>query len=151
MAKIELVLPKGHQDINITPGIEREMKDVQRELDDKGSRLSDGKIHFIISKGFYKHEEGTLTIASVIVNKTNTDINAITMDMKFALKNYPNAEIAPMNASLNECFLGLVKNNQAFILHMDVPVQNIGNEDATFQPNEIKGKLENMEYHYINE
>ena len=146
MEKIELILPKAHQQVQITPAMQREMDDVQRELLDKGNRLDEDKIHVIISKGFYKHEKKIMTIATVIVNKTNQDINTLKMTLKFGLKNNPNAQFASMNAMLDEEFLGLLKHNQAFILHINVPVKDVAEEDEVYEPREIVGQIENVEY-----
>jgi len=144
--KIELILPKAHQNVQITPAMQREIDDVQRELLDKGNRLVDDKIHVIISKGFYKHEKKIMTIATVIVNKTNQDINTLKMTLKFGLKNNPNAQFAAMNAMLDEEFLGILKHNQAFILHINVPVKDVAEEDKVYEPREIVGQIENVEY-----
>ncbi|MCR6097693.1 hypothetical protein HXA31_00400 [Salipaludibacillus agaradhaerens] len=149
MHKIELVLPKAHQDIPITPDVKRELTDVQRELNDKSDRFADGKVHFIISKGFYKHEKKLLRVASVIVNKTNKDIQGLKMNLAFKLKNHPSATFPTMKGFLDKDFLGLIKHNQAFILHLEVPSEDLGNEDLVFQPHEIAGKVENLEYQFL--
>ncbi|GAA0303901.1 hypothetical protein GGQ92_001773 [Gracilibacillus halotolerans] len=146
MEKIELILPKAHQKVQITPAMQREMDDVQRELLDKGNRLDEGKIHVIISKGFYKHDKKMMTIATVIVNKTNQDINTLKMTLKFGLRDNVKAQFAPMNAMLDEEFLGLLKNNQAFILHINVPVKDVGEGDHVFEPRDIVGQIDNVEY-----
>jgi hypothetical protein len=146
---IELVLPDAHKSMKITPGMQKEMDDVQRELERHGDKLHPGTINFIISKGFYRPQKDVLTIASVIVNTTDKDIEGIKMDLFFTLKDYPEVEFPKMNAVLEKEFLGVIEKNQAFILHFDVPAENLGEADLVFQPNEIAGKVENIEYHYV--
>ena len=148
MAKIKLVLPKAHQNLELPPGVKREMSDVQRELDNKGGRLPTGKINFIISKGFYKHEEKVMRIASVIVNTTDKDIIALEMRLLFQLRNNSRAEFAPMHAVLDKDFLGVINSNEAFILHIDVPAENVGDKDMIFQPNQLTGRTEDIKFHY---
>lgn len=148
MTKIELVLPKAHQSLDLPPGVKREMSDVQRELDNKGERIPQGKINFIISKGFYKHEEKIMRVASVIVNTTDKDITALEMRLLFSLRNDQHARFAPMHLGLDKEFLGVINSNQAFILHIDVPTENVGDRDMVFQPSQIIGQIEDMEYHY---
>lgn len=148
MKKIELVLPKAHQNLDLSPGVQREMSDVQRELDSKGDRLPTGRINFVISKGFYKHEEKIMRVASVIVNTTDKDINTLEMRLLFNLRNNPNAEFAPMHAVLDEEFLGVINSKQAFILHIDVPAENVGDKDMVFQPSQIAGEIKNIKYHF---
>ncbi|WP_164216024.1 hypothetical protein [Virgibacillus sp. YIM 98842] len=149
MQNIELVLPDAHKKMKITPGMQKEMDDVQRELERHREKLLPGTINFIISKGFYRPKKKVLTIAAVIVNTTEKDIEGIKMDLFFSLKNYPDAKFPKMNAVLNKEFLGVIEKNQAFILHFDVPSENLGEADLVFQPNEITGKVENIEYHYV--
>ncbi|GAB3803356.1 hypothetical protein [Virgibacillus kimchii] len=149
MQNIELVLPDGHKQMKITPGMQKEMDDVQRELKVHGDKLKQGTINFIISKGFYRPQKEVLTIASVIVNTTDKDIEGIKMDLYFTLKDHPEVKFPKMNAVLEKEFLGVIKKNQAFILHFDVPAENLGDTDLVFQPNEIAGKVENIEYHYV--
>lgn len=146
MEKIELILPKAHQKVQITPAMQREIDDVQRELLDKGNRLEEDKIHVIISKGFYKHDQKIMTIATVVVNKTNQDINTLKMTLKFGLRDNAKAQFAPMNAMLDEEFLGLLKHNQAFILHINVPVKDVAEEDHVYEPRDIVGQIDNVEY-----
>jgi hypothetical protein len=146
---IELVLPDAHKEMKITPGMQKEMDDVQRELERHGDKLVPDTINFIISKGFYRPKKEVLTIASVIVNTTDKDIEGLKMDLYFTLKDYPEAKFPKMNAVLEKEFLGIIEKNQAFILHFDVPSENLGEADMVFQPNEIAGKVENIEYHYV--
>jgi hypothetical protein len=147
--RIELVLPDAHKNMKITPGMQKEMEDVQQELIRHEDKLQQGTINFIISKGFYRPQKEVLTIASVIVNTTDKDIEGIKMDLYFNLKDYPDVKFPKMNAVLEKEFLGVIEKNQAFILHFDVPAENLGELDLVFQPNEIAGKVENIEYHYV--
>jgi hypothetical protein len=146
---IELVLPDAHKKMKITPGMEKEMDDVRRELERHGHKLRPGTINFIISKGFYRPQKQVLTIAAVIVNTTDKDIEGIKMDLFFNLKSYPEARFPKMNAVLDKEFLGVIEKKQAFILHFDVPSENLGETDLVFEPNEITGRVENVEYQYV--
>ncbi|MEI3614439.1 hypothetical protein [Pseudogracilibacillus sp. SO30301A] len=53
-----------------------------------------------------------------------------------------------MHLGLDLGFLGVINSNQAFILHIDAPAENVGDKDMVFQPNQIMGQIEDMEYHY---
>ncbi len=147
MGTTKLVLPKGHQDLDITPAMEQEMMDVQRELDLKGNQLAEGKIHFIITKGFYKHDKKLLTLASVIVNKTEHDIKGLDMNLKIALRERPEAQFSTMTVNLDDEFLGLIQSNEAFILHINIPANNVSNKDEIYEPTDLTGEIENLNYY----
>ncbi|MEI3612688.1 hypothetical protein [Pseudogracilibacillus sp. SO30301A] len=151
MKKINIVLANAHQAQAERSDIQREVKDIQKFFNERDFLFKQGTVNFVLIRGLYSHIERSLNVVGVFVNKAEHVISGLEADLSFQVKDQPDAKLAGVALQLPPSFLGEIKPNEGFILHMKVPVQGLTNEKQVYEATELSGTLANVKIAYPTE
>lgn len=146
---IKIVFPNRHENQMINDDALHELQDVQNYFDKENIDFDSGEISFVFLKGFYKHIIRKMTVIGVFVNNTDKNIVAFKCSLKLKFKNVP-AQIATVHLYLPNEFVGELRPNEGLLLHVDIPVQHL-KDDQTCEQSEITGELLDVELKYTNQ
>ncbi|HLS23649.1 MAG TPA: hypothetical protein VK037_06990 [Pseudogracilibacillus sp.] len=144
MGKINIVLAKAHQAHIEQPDIQREVQDIQQFFNERDFSYKQDTVNFVLIRGLYSHLERVLTIVGVFVNKTEHVICGLETDLSFKVKEHPKARLGRVSLQLPPAFLGEIKPDEGFILHMKVQVQGLQKEKKVYEATELAGALANL-------
>ncbi len=148
MEKIKIVPAKAHEQQMNDPEIRRELNDVQSFFDSHTFPFKKGTVQFVILRGMYSHIERTMTIAGVFVNLTGHTICGLKASLQFEASEKKDARFGEISLELPPSFLGEIRKNEGFILHLKVPVQGLDAAKEVYAAPELKGLIKNVEVAY---
>ncbi|QUW22976.1 hypothetical protein JSQ81_05215 [Sporosarcina sp. Marseille-Q4063] len=142
---IKIVLAKAHENQQNDPEIQRELSDIQTFFTEKEFNFEVKSLNFVILRGLYSHVDRMLTVIGVFVNKTEKTINGLKAELAFRVKGNPEARLSGVKLDLPQYFLGDLKPNEGFVLHIKVMTKGLSKEKETYQATELLGELRNIE------
>ncbi|MDS9472569.1 hypothetical protein [Sporosarcina pasteurii] len=145
---IKIVLAKAHENQKNNPEVQRELSDIQTFFVEKEFDFELNSLNFVILRGLYAHVDRMLTVVGVFVNKTEKTINGLKTELAFRVNDNPEAKLSGVRLDLPESFLGELKPNEGFVLHIKVMTKGLTKEKEIFQATELSGELRNIELAY---
>ena len=132
---INLVLAKAHQEQISSNDVKAEIDGISSILNTMNNFINNS-INFVLCGGNYNHNNRTMNIGCVFVNKYSETINELHGVVRLRFKN-ENALIAKITIDFDENFMGEIKKDSALLVHFNVPVKGL-DEDKSFKPSEIE-------------
>lgn len=152
MGKINIILAKNHQKQAEDPSIKQEYEDIQAFFDENKFTFKEDTVNFVIIRGMYEHIERKITIVGVFVNKTDQPVYGLKGLLEFNLREkHPSVRFADMSFEFPTSFLGEIKANEGFILHIKVPVEELEENKQIYEATELTGHIKDVELLFSNE
>ena len=152
MGKINIVLAKSHQKQAEDPNVKREHEDIQAFFDENRFTFKEDTVNFVIIRGIYENIERKMTIVGVFVNKTNQPVYGLKGLLEFNLREKrKSVRFAEMSMELSTSFLGEIKADEGFILHIKVPVEGLGSNKQIYEATALTGHLKDVELLFAKE
>ncbi len=139
---INVVLAKAHQIQLINKEVEKELADIEEQLNKVNLPFQENTINFVFVNGFYLHSERKLQTVCLFVNKMDKPINELhgAIRLKF---NDRMAQIAKTVVDFDEPFLGVLNPDEALLVHLNIPVKGLSN-DENFTISDISGSFSDV-------
>lgn len=150
MGKIKIVPAKAHKDQMNDHNIRRELDEIQTFFDTRTFSFQDGTVNFVIMRGLYSHIERTMTVVGVFVNTTGKTICGLKASLQFQARAQKDARFGEIALELPRSFLGEIKQNEGFILHLKVPVQGLEATKEMYDAPELTGAVKDVEVAFSN-
>lgn len=151
MEKINIVLAQAHQSQLEHPNIQRELQDIQSFFNEKDLSFTKGTVNYVLIRGLYNHLERSMNIVGVFVNKTKQTLCGLETTLSYQVKNNPTARFVDVELQLPPNFVGEIKPNEGFILHINVQVEGLSGDQKVFEATELAGNVKDVKIAYINE
>lgn len=145
LGKIKIVPAKAHESQMNDPEIKREINDVQEFFNTRSFPFKKGTINYVLLRGTYSHIERAMTIVGVFVNTTGKTICGLKTNIEFRANEKREAQFGEILLELPQSFLGEIKENEGFVLHIKVPVQGLDASKQIYEAPELSGALKNVE------
>ena len=145
MEKIKIVPAKAHEAQMNDEDIRHELDEIQTFFDTRSFSFQDGTINFVIIRGLYSHIERAMTVVGVFVNTTGKTICGLKATLQFQSRTQTDARFGEIALELPHSFLGEIKQNEGFILHLKVPVQGLNAKKEKYEAPELAGAVKDVE------
>jgi len=151
MEKINIVLAQAHQSQLEHPNIQRELRDIQTFFNEAHLSFKEGTVNYVLIRGLYNHAERSMNMVGVFVNKTEQLLCGLETTLSYQVKNHPSARFVDVELQLPPNFVGEIKPNEGFIVHLNVQVEGLSGEQEVFEATELAGNVSDLKIAYVNE
>ena len=139
---IEIVVAKAHLAQLADTEIQKEISSIETELNSGDFAFADNTVNTVFIKAIYRHIDRKMLTVCLFVNKTGYAIRELHGELRLHFKN-SSAKIAKATINFDDAFMGEVKENQALLVHINIPVKGLA-ADQEFDFSELNGTFENV-------
>lgn len=139
---INVILAKAHTAQLKDPDIKKELRGVQEAVNRVRINYNVNAVNFVFIKGIYEHSERKMITACLFVNKIGQPIQELHGILRLRFVNR-SALIAKATINFDEPFMGVLKNDEALLVHISIPVKGL-DADETFLFSDISGSFEDV-------
>ncbi len=139
---MNVVLAKAHIGQLEDPDIKRELESISEAVNSTQIDYKENTVNFVFIKGIYDHSERKMITACLFVNKFGEPIQELhgVLRLRFIDRS---ALIAKSTIDFDEPFMGTLKNDEALLVHISIPVKGLdANENFLFS--DISGSFEDV-------
>jgi hypothetical protein len=147
MSNIKAVIPLAYRDLAEDAEISENLIAVQKYLDSTKLDLDDATMCFVPVKGVYTHISRKMLVTALLVNKTGAVVIEVKSMINLTVDD-DYAEIAEITMELPVEFMGELKNDEALLMSMTVPVRNLYH-DRVFEAYQFTATMDNTFVHQL--
>lgn len=140
---VKVVLAEAHKEQIEDKELKREVEDIQKYFDDNSFKFTPETVNFVFLRGIYRSITKSMLVVGVFVNNTGDSIAGLAAKLQLQFKNRK-AVIGTTTMALPPDFLGEIKDNEGFILHIEIPVEGL-EKDEQFGFSDVQGSLDEVE------
>lgn len=151
MGKIKVRLAKAHERQEQDFEIKKELKSVQKYIDESNLEMKESGIAFVFLRGVYDNFTKKMTSAVLFINNTSKVINELhgVLDMKVC-DNGSAIKVAKVTINFKEEFMGELKENEAMLVHFNIPIIGM-NERRVFHAKDLSCQFTQVRVTYKEE
>lgn len=139
---MKVILAKAHAAQLEDPDVKMELDSVNEAVNSVQINYNDNAVNFVFIKGIYDHSERKMITACLFVNKYGQSIQELHGVLRLRFNNR-SALIAKSTIEFDEHFMGTLKNDEALLVHISIPVKGLdANENFSFD--DISGSFDDV-------
>ncbi|MCD8299909.1 MAG: hypothetical protein LUC41_01835 [Clostridiales bacterium] len=148
MSEIRVKLVKAHEFQSKDIDVERELRDVQEYLDSDSIKWPEEGVGMMFLRGVYDNLTKKMATALVFSNHTGKTIDELHGIIEF--KSQPPLQFARITINFDREFMGDVKNKEAILVHLNVPVKGM-DRDRQFNTHDLQCGFSDVRVTYVSE
>lgn len=131
----KVVLPEKNKNFANVPAVKQEVSTIQQYLDEGYLKFPKNAIDLAIIHGSYKHAKRTMETLCLFVNGYKEEVVEISGTIILQIPSME-ALVARTHFAFTQDFMGILKPNEAMLVHFDIPVKGL-DEDKEIQTTEF--------------